>query len=130
MKSKLEKFIEDNKPVTNLLRELLPQFIKFPKINKRYDDEAENCIDPKIFENENFIENGEGHIVNVFELTFAQENINYDKLAKMTDADLHFPIYVTERRDGAMVVEDGYHRILYSLINGIYQVKILLIKIK
>lgn len=110
-------FIEKNINITNYTNLLLEQFIPNPDVT---DDYYENTLNysQEVFENENFYKNGREEELDIKNLSFHQETLNYEKLFSVDEKYLENRIFVTKRNDGKMVVEDGLCRVLFSLITG------------
>ena len=125
---KVSDFILLNIKETNLISVLFSKFLENVDVNENYDAETLH-IEDSFFEDDNFINNGKEIVLDISRLSFAQNNINYSKLLNVSSDELDNPIFVTERK-GKYIVEDGNHRVLFSLITNKKSIKCLTLKLK
>lgn len=127
---RMEKFIEENfKGESEKIVNLLKRFKTKIKYNPSYDamtEELETMM-PNTFDVDNFDRRGKLEKLYIEDLVFSQENLNKYKLRCINENDLIFPLHVSKRRDGSLVLEDGYHRAFYCLIHDIEVVKCLVL---
>jgi hypothetical protein len=107
----------------------------FSKLKKKLDfDESYaseiQLIDDYLLTDDNFKRRGIRSEIDVRKLSYNKaEIIDYNILLKCKNLDLHFPVFVTERKNGKLVLEKGYEILLFALLKNVTKINCLIIKL-
>ena len=86
--------------------------------NRAYEEQGEiiEQIRPDVYEVSTFENEGTLEVLKIADLVLSQKYLNWDKFIRYRAVELDFPLHVTKRKDGKLVLEDGYTRTFLKVL--------------